>query len=180
MSYNFRCRCGQWYRAEAGQEGKVFACRSCGASITTPAAGGEGTAAAAGSMTWPKLLLTAGVLIAVLVVAGAALVQSTGVGGPDDLDLGPDWRAAAGEQAPEQKAEERAPVAAPAPAAVAPAEPARLRTVLRGNEGVRTRKDPNATVEMGNYTNVVLCMAIESLRTGRRIRFNPQTRRMEA
>jgi predicted dehydrogenase len=34
---------------------------------------------------------------------------------------------------------------------------------------VQTRKDPNATVEMGQSTNIVLCLAIESLRSGRRM-----------
>jgi predicted dehydrogenase len=63
------------------------------------------------------------------------------------------------------------------PGTFVPATMAHIRNFL---ECIRTRKDPNATVEMGNHTNVVLCMAIESLRTGRRIRFNPQTRRMEA
>lgn len=47
-------------------------------------------------------------------------------------------------------------------------------------ECVRTRQDPRATVEMGQYTNVTLCMASESLKTGRRIRFNAAARRMEA
>ncbi|MBI4905071.1 MAG: Gfo/Idh/MocA family oxidoreductase [Acidobacteria bacterium] len=45
---------------------------------------------------------------------------------------------------------------------------------------VKTRKDPTAPVEAGQYTNVALCMAMESLKTGRRIRFNPRTRKMEA
>jgi predicted dehydrogenase len=47
-------------------------------------------------------------------------------------------------------------------------------------ECVRTRKEPNAPIEVGQYTNVVLCMAMESLRTGRRIRWNAQARRAEA
>ncbi len=37
---------------------------------------------------------------------------------------------------------------------------------------VRSRKDPHATVEMGMYTSIVLSMALESLRTGRRIRWD--------
>jgi predicted dehydrogenase len=44
---------------------------------------------------------------------------------------------------------------------------------------VRSRKDPNATVEMGNFTNVTLALAMESIRTGRRMRFNPETKAME-
>jgi predicted dehydrogenase len=42
---------------------------------------------------------------------------------------------------------------------------------------LRTRKDPNSPIETGNATNVILCMAMESLRTGRRLRWNPTTRR---
>ena len=45
---------------------------------------------------------------------------------------------------------------------------------------VRTRQDPTATVEMGQLTNVVLCMGMEALRTDKRIRFNPSTKRMES
>ena len=47
-------------------------------------------------------------------------------------------------------------------------------------ECVRSRKDPNATVEMGNHTNVALAMAMESIRTGRRMRFDPVSRSMGA
>jgi predicted dehydrogenase len=47
-------------------------------------------------------------------------------------------------------------------------------------ECVRTRRDPNATVEMGQLTNVALCMGMEALRTGKRVRFNAAARRMEA
>ncbi len=46
-------------------------------------------------------------------------------------------------------------------------------------ECVRTRQAPNATVEMGQQTNVALCMAMEALRTGRRVRWNAVARRME-
>ena len=42
---------------------------------------------------------------------------------------------------------------------------------------VRRRGTPHATVEVANYTNVALCMAMESIRTGRRIRFDPATKR---
>src|SRR5574340_268522 len=45
-------------------------------------------------------------------------------------------------------------------------------------ECVRTRRDPNATVEMGQATNVALCMGMEALRTGRRVRFDAAARRM--
>ena len=43
-----------------------------------------------------------------------------------------------------------------------------------------TRNDPNATGEMGQYTNVILCMAMEGLRTGRRMRYNAAAKKMEA
>ncbi|MEO7653681.1 MAG: Gfo/Idh/MocA family oxidoreductase, partial [Bryobacteraceae bacterium] len=47
-------------------------------------------------------------------------------------------------------------------------------------ECVRTRRDPNAAVEMGQATNVILCMGMEALRTGKRVRYNNATRRMES
>jgi predicted dehydrogenase len=46
-------------------------------------------------------------------------------------------------------------------------------------ECVETRRDPNATVEMGQATNVILCMAMDALRTGRRMRYNASARRVE-
>jgi len=45
---------------------------------------------------------------------------------------------------------------------------------------VRTRKEPNAPVEAGQGANVVLAMAMEALRTGRRMKWNPARRNMEA
>jgi predicted dehydrogenase len=47
-------------------------------------------------------------------------------------------------------------------------------------EAVRTKTDPSATVEMGQSTNIVLCMALEALRTGRRVRWNQARRAMES
>ena len=47
-------------------------------------------------------------------------------------------------------------------------------------ECVRTRRDPNATVEMGQATSVILCMGMEALRTGKRVRYNTAARRMES
>lgn len=47
-------------------------------------------------------------------------------------------------------------------------------------ECVRTRQDPNAPVEAGQATNIVLVMAMESLRKGRRLRWNQALRRAEA
>jgi predicted dehydrogenase len=46
-------------------------------------------------------------------------------------------------------------------------------------ECVQSRKDPNATVEMGQQTSVVLSMAIESLRSGRRMKWNGTAKRVE-
>ncbi len=45
---------------------------------------------------------------------------------------------------------------------------------------VRTRQTPNAPVEAGLSTAVALCMTLESLRTGRRIRWNSAARRMDS
>jgi predicted dehydrogenase len=47
-------------------------------------------------------------------------------------------------------------------------------------ECIQTRRDPNATVEMGQQTSVVLVMALEALRSGRRVKWNAAARRMEA
>jgi predicted dehydrogenase len=46
-------------------------------------------------------------------------------------------------------------------------------------ECIKTRKDPNANVEVGQSTNIVLCMAMDSLRSGRRLKWNPATRKVE-
>jgi predicted dehydrogenase len=46
-------------------------------------------------------------------------------------------------------------------------------------ECIASRKDPNAPVEAGQATNIVLCMAMESLRSGRRLRWNAAARRVE-
>ncbi len=63
------------------------------------------------------------------------------------------------------------------PGTFEPTTRAHIRNFL---ECVRSRKDPNATVEMGQSTNVVLCGAMESLKTGRRMRYSSAARRMEA
>ncbi len=44
-------------------------------------------------------------------------------------------------------------------------------------ECIRSRKDPNATVENGLATSIALVMTIESLRTGKRVVFDERTRR---
>jgi predicted dehydrogenase len=61
------------------------------------------------------------------------------------------------------------------PGTFEPATRAHIRNFL---ECIKTRKDPNATVEMGNWTAVVLCMAMESMRKGRRMRWDGGKRDM--
>ncbi len=59
--------------------------------------------------------------------------------------------------------------------------PAATRAHIRNFlECVRSRQDPTATVEMGQWTNVALCLAMESLRTGRRVRYNAAAKRAES
>jgi predicted dehydrogenase len=43
-----------------------------------------------------------------------------------------------------------------------------------------SRKEPNATVEMGQATNIVLCLSMDSLRAGKRLRWNHKARRVES
>jgi predicted dehydrogenase len=62
------------------------------------------------------------------------------------------------------------------PGAFGAASRAHIRNFL---DCVKSRNQPNATVEMGQYTNVVLCMAMESLKTNRRMRWNGAARKME-
>lgn len=45
-------------------------------------------------------------------------------------------------------------------------------------ECIASRKDPNAPVEAGRATNIVLCMAMESLRSGKRLRWDAAARRV--
>jgi predicted dehydrogenase len=63
------------------------------------------------------------------------------------------------------------------PGSFSPATIVHIRNFL---ECVRSRKDPNATVEMGQSTNVVLCLAMDALRQGRRLKWNAKARRVEA
>ncbi len=56
---------------------------------------------------------------------------------------------------------------------------ATLSHVRNFMECVVSRKDPNAPVEAGQATNIVLCMAMDSLRSGSRLRWNAQARRVE-
>jgi len=62
------------------------------------------------------------------------------------------------------------------PSSFGPATRAHIRNFL---DCIRSRKDPNATVEMGQSTSIVLCMAMDSLRKGRRLRWNQAARRVE-
>ena len=63
------------------------------------------------------------------------------------------------------------------PGSFGPAARAHIRNFL---ECIRTRKDPNAPVEAGQATNIVLCMAMDSLRAGRRLKWNSRTRQVES
>jgi hypothetical protein len=47
-------------------------------------------------------------------------------------------------------------------------------------ECIASRKDPNAPVEAGQATNIVLSMTMESLRTRQRVRWNAVSRKSEA
>lgn len=64
-----------------------------------------------------------------------------------------------------------------APGTFVPATRAHIRNFM---ECIKSRRDPNATVEMGQSTNIVLCMAMDSLRQGRRLKWNPERRKVEA
>lgn len=63
------------------------------------------------------------------------------------------------------------------PGSFGPATRAHIRNFLAC---IKTRQQPNAPVEAGQATNIALCMAMESLRKGVRVRFNPAARGMEA
>jgi predicted dehydrogenase len=57
-----------------------------------------------------------------------------------------------------------------------PASHAHVRNFL---DCMRSRQDPSAPIEAGQTTNITLAMTIESIWSGRRIRWNPSTRQME-
>lgn len=63
------------------------------------------------------------------------------------------------------------------PGAFAAATRAHIRNFL---EAVRDRKDPSAPVEAGHYVTVVLSMAKQALRSGRRLRWDAAARRVVA
>jgi predicted dehydrogenase len=62
------------------------------------------------------------------------------------------------------------------PGTFVPATRDHIRNFL---ECVRTRQEPTAPVEGGRSTRIVLSMAIESMRTGRQLKWNSRTRRAE-
>ncbi|MCL4854070.1 MAG: Gfo/Idh/MocA family oxidoreductase [Bryobacteraceae bacterium] len=89
------------------------------------------------------------------------------------LDMGREWY----EVYPESSAVDMKPSATKRlPGSFEPASRAHMRNFL---ECVRSRKEPTAPVEAGQATNVTLCMAVEAQKTGRRVRFNPATKKME-
>ena len=59
-------------------------------------------------------------------------------------------------------------------------ESAGLAHIRNFLECLRSRKETNATIEMGNATNVALAMAIESLRTGHRMKWKADTKQAES
>ncbi len=44
---------------------------------------------------------------------------------------------------------------------------------------IKSRQDPNAPVEAGQATSIVMCLAIDSMRTGKRLRWNNNARKVE-
>ena len=58
--------------------------------------------------------------------------------------------------------------------------PATLAHIRNFMACVRSREDPAATVEMGHYTSVVLTMAMDSLRAGKRLRWDAAARQAVA
>lgn len=90
------------------------------------------------------------------------------------FDVGREWYALY----PQSNAVEMKPgVEKKKPGSFGPASRAHIRNFL---ECIRTRKDPNAPVEAGQATNIVLCMAMDSLRAGRRLKWNGLKRQVES
>ena len=58
-------------------------------------------------------------------------------------------------------------------------EPASRSHIRNFLDCVKSREEPNAPVEGGLNTAIALTMSLESLRSGRRVRWNPATRRTE-
>ena len=90
------------------------------------------------------------------------------------LDVGREWYALF----PESNAVEMQPsMQRKAPGSFGFATLSHVRNFM---ECVASRNQPNAPVQAGQATSIVLAMAIESYRTGRRLRWNAQARRVES
>jgi len=86
------------------------------------------------------------------------------------FDVGREWYSLY----PESNAiEMKASVEKKKPGSFNQAAPSHIRNFL---DCIRSRKEPNAPVEAGQATNIVLCMAMDSVRKGRRLQWNSQTR----
>lgn len=90
------------------------------------------------------------------------------------LDVGREWYV----EYPQQKTaiEMKSSAENKKPGSFATAAPAHIRNFL---ECIKTRKDPNAPVEAGQATAIVLAMAMDSLRAGRRLKWNGASRKAE-
>jgi len=90
------------------------------------------------------------------------------------FDVGREWYSLY----PEQPAvtEMKASVEKKKPGSFNSAAPSHIRNFL---ECIRSRHEPNAPVEAGQATNIVLCMTMDSLRQGRRLKWNSQKRQVE-
>src|SRR5260221_9816370 len=88
------------------------------------------------------------------------------------FDVGREWYSLY----PESNAVEMKPsVEKKKPGSFNAAAPSHIRNFL---ECLRSRKEPNAPVESGQATNIVLCMTMDSLRKGRRLRWNSAARQV--
>jgi len=89
------------------------------------------------------------------------------------LDVGREWYALY----PESSAVEMKPsVEKKKPGSFNFAAPSHIRNFL---ECIKSRKEPNAPVEVGQAANIVLCMTMDSLRQGKRLRWNSATKQVE-
>lgn len=90
------------------------------------------------------------------------------------FDVGREWYSLYPEQ---NTIEMKASVEKKKPGSFNQAAPSHIRNFL---ECIRTRKEPNAPVEAGQATNIVLVMAMDSLRQGKRLQWNPQSRQVHS
>jgi predicted dehydrogenase len=91
------------------------------------------------------------------------------------FDVGREWYALYPEQP--TALELKASVEKKKPGSFNSAAPSHIRNFL---ECIRSRKEPNAPVEAGQAANIALCMTMDSLRQGKRLRWNSQTRQVES